>query len=197
VKGLRKPNEFGGTRSGDRFDRRAIVQLVAILLLGFALRLGWLLTQVTAIGPDGAEYATIAEHLRRQQALIGIYEGPSILYAPLYSVLIAAVMTVVPNSETAAHVVSLASGMALIVIVFFLANLLYGRRAAYTCAAIAAAHPLLIALSATAYNEALYMTLWITMAARRHLSMGSPLRAKEHYLSTASSALGLVSPFRS
>jgi 4-amino-4-deoxy-L-arabinose transferase-like glycosyltransferase len=138
--------------------------LAVILLLGLALRVAWMVTQVSVISSDGGEYATMAEHLLHQHALIGTYEGPEIIYAPLYSILIAAVMVVIPNSETAAHLVSLASGTALIAVVFLLAQRVYGRRTAYIAAGLAAVHPLLIALSASIYNEALYATIWMAMA---------------------------------
>jgi 4-amino-4-deoxy-L-arabinose transferase-like glycosyltransferase len=143
---------------------RAHTLLGVILLLGLALRVAWMVARVSVISPDGGEYATMAEHLLHQHALIGIYEGPEIIYGPLYPTLIAGVMVVIPNSETAAHVVSLVSGTALIVIVFLLAQRVYGRRTAYIAAALAAFHPLLIALSASVFNEALYATVWMAMA---------------------------------
>jgi 4-amino-4-deoxy-L-arabinose transferase-like glycosyltransferase len=135
--------------------------LGAILVLGLAMRVGWMATQAPVINSDGGEYAMMAEHLVRQHALIGSYEGPEILYAPLYPVLIAAAMLIVRNSETAAHVISLISGTALIAIVFLLAQRVYGRPVAYISAALVAFHPLLIALSGSVYNEALYVTLWL------------------------------------
>jgi len=138
--------------------------LPTILVLGLVLRLVWMVTQAHVVSSDGGEYATMAEHLLHQHALIGTYEGPEILYAPLYPLLIAAVMLVVPNSETAAHLVSLLSGTALIAIVFLLAQRLYDRRTALISAALVAVHPMLIALSGSIYNETLYLTMWMTMA---------------------------------
>ena len=132
---------------------------VGMALLGVVLRLMWILTQTPVIASDGAEYARMAEHLFHDHSLIGNFEGPEILYAPLYSVLIAVSMLVIPNSEAAAHAISLASGTALIVVVFMLADYVYGRRTAYICGILAATQPLLIALSASVYNEALYLTL--------------------------------------
>lgn len=140
------------------------VILLAILAIGLALRIGWTVTQVSVISPDGTEYATMAEHLAQQRALIGVYEGPAIIYAPLYPILIAAVMRVGPNSEVAARVVSLASGTVLIAIIFLIAQRVYGRRTAVISATLVAVHPLCIALSASVYNEALYLTLWAAMA---------------------------------
>jgi 4-amino-4-deoxy-L-arabinose transferase-like glycosyltransferase len=138
--------------------------LPAILVIGLAVRIAWAVTQVSVISPDGTEYAAMAEHLAHQRALIGIYDGPAIIYAPLYPILIAAVMRVIPNSELAGQVVSLASGTALIALIFLIAHRVYGRRTAVIAATLVAIHPLLIALSASVYNETLYLTLWALMA---------------------------------
>ena len=133
--------------------------LTAIVLLGLVLRVGWMVTEAPVISSDGAEYARMAEHLLHDHALVGNFEGPEIIYGPLYPVLIAGTMLVIPNSETAAHIVSLLSGTALIAIVFLIAQYVYGRRTAYICALLVAAHPLLVALSGSVYNEALYLTV--------------------------------------
>ena len=143
---------------------RTLAILLTIVLLGFALRLEWTITQAVVISSDGSEYATMAEHLRNQHALVGMYEGPEILYAPLYSILIAIAMLVFPNSEMAAHLVSLLTGTALIAIVFLVARRMYGPWTALISAALVAVHPMLVALSASVYNEALYLTVWTAMA---------------------------------
>jgi hypothetical protein len=87
--------------------------LAIIMAFGLALRFAWMVTQAPVISSDGGEYATMAENLLQRHALVGTYEGPEILYAPLYPILIAATMLITGNSETAAHVVSLLSGTAL------------------------------------------------------------------------------------
>jgi hypothetical protein len=99
-------------RSGLRalYRLRVHAILAAIMILGLALRIVWMITQVSVISPDGAEYAAMAEHLRHQHALIGTYEGPEIIYGPLYPALIAGVMGGIPNSEVSAQVVSLGPG---------------------------------------------------------------------------------------
>ncbi len=72
-------------------------------------------------------------------------------------------MLFIRGSEPAAHIVSLVAGTVLIAIVFLVADRVYGRRVAFIGAALAAVHPLLIALSASIYNEALYATIWMGM----------------------------------
>jgi 4-amino-4-deoxy-L-arabinose transferase-like glycosyltransferase len=123
-----------------------------------------MVTWSSVISSDGGEYATMAENLLHHRGLVGTYEGPEILYAPLYPILIGATMLVIPNSETAAHVVSLVVGTALIAFVFFVAERVYGRRMAYISALLVAIHPLLIALSASVYNEAVYLTMLMAIA---------------------------------
>lgn len=133
--------------------------LTAVVLIGFALRLQWMIVETPVMGADGAEYARMAESLFYNHALVGNFEGPQTLYAPLYPVLIAGVMFALPNVELAAHIVSLLLGTALIVIIFLIARYIYGQKTAYICAALVAVHPVLVALSGSVYNETAYLTL--------------------------------------
>lgn len=139
------------------------ITLTVILLVGFVLRVWWMVSEAPVISSDGAEYARMAEHLFYDHALVGNFEGPEIIYGPLYPFLIAGTMLVVRNSETAAHIVSLISGVALIATVFLLALHVYGRRTAYVCALLVSVHPLLVALSGSVYNEALYLTVLMAL----------------------------------
>jgi 4-amino-4-deoxy-L-arabinose transferase-like glycosyltransferase len=153
----------GRLRGGRALSRRSWVVLWVIVLAGAALRLAWMFTQAPVIGSDGAEYARMGENLRLHHALVGNFDGPEILYGPLYPVLIAAAMSVLPDSESAGHALALLFGLALIVLVYLAAERVYGRRCAYLCAALAALHPLLIALSGSVYNEVPYLALWAAM----------------------------------
>jgi 4-amino-4-deoxy-L-arabinose transferase-like glycosyltransferase len=159
-----EPEGSWRTRSTAASPLRRYAIVGAILALGLACRVAWMVTEASVISSDGGEYAAMAEHLRHQHALIGTYEGPEILYAPLYPLLIAATMAAIPNSERAAHVVSLVSGTALIAVLFLIAQRVYGRRTAHVTAALAAVNPMLVALSASIYNEALYLTIWMALA---------------------------------
>jgi 4-amino-4-deoxy-L-arabinose transferase-like glycosyltransferase len=84
---------------------------------------------------------------------------PETMYGLLFPFLIAGTATVVPSAETAAHVVALAFGTALIAIVFQIAHVMYGRRSGYICALLVAGHPLLVKMSGSVLNENVYMTL--------------------------------------
>ena len=135
-----------------------VAALPMILLLGFALRLHWMITQ-TPIMSDGTLYVRVAENLISGNGPIGLWGEPDTMYGLLFPFLIAGTATVVPSAETAAHVVALVFGTALIATVFQIAHLMYGRRTAYICALLVAGHPLLVKVSASVYNETIYMTL--------------------------------------
>jgi 4-amino-4-deoxy-L-arabinose transferase-like glycosyltransferase len=136
-----------------------LVPLPIILLLGFILRLAWMIAQTPVISIDGTEYVRMAENLVLGNGLVGLYGEPETMYAPLFPFLITGVAMVVPNAETAAHLVLLLFGTILILEVFLLARLIYGQRVAYICALLTAGHPLLVKLTATIYNETIYMAL--------------------------------------
>src|SRR5580658_5521816 len=135
--------------------------LVLSLLVGFALRLYWMSTQAPVISFE-AEYVRVAENLRAGHGLMSSYGGPETMYAPFYSILIAAVSLVVRNAEFAAHLVSLIFGTCLIIPVFLVTKRVYGLRAAYLSAILAAVYPLLVARAGSIYTEAIYPTFLMT-----------------------------------
>jgi 4-amino-4-deoxy-L-arabinose transferase-like glycosyltransferase len=136
--------------------------LLVIVLVGFALRLVWMLTETPVISMEGSEYVRMAENLAQGHGLIGNFEGPETMYTPLFSVLTAGMMPLARSGEAAAHLVALLFGTALIAVVFAIARFMYGERTAHLCAALVAVHPLLVKLSASIYNEAVYVTLLVT-----------------------------------
>jgi 4-amino-4-deoxy-L-arabinose transferase-like glycosyltransferase len=146
--------------------------LLLILAVACTLRLAWWLHAARVISLDGAEYLCGARSLVRGDGLVGCYEGPELMYAPLYSLLTAGVSLVVRDVELAAHVVSLLFGTALVLPVFFIALLVYGRRAAYIGAVLTAVQPVLVKIGGSTYNESVYMTLFMT-------AIWSGLRAME------------------
>jgi 4-amino-4-deoxy-L-arabinose transferase-like glycosyltransferase len=133
--------------------------LIALtLLVGFVLRLFWMLRMAPAISFE-AEYVRVAENLRAGLGLMSSYGGAETMYAPLYSILIAGFTLVARDAEFAAHLVSLLFGTLLIVPVYLITLRVYGQRAAYLSAFLVALHPLLIARSGSIYSEAVYPTL--------------------------------------
>ena len=136
--------------------------LLCILLAALLLRLGWWLYAAPVVSQDGAEYLCAARNLVRGHGYVGCYEGPELMYAPLYPVLIAAASIVFRNLETAAHLVSLLFGIFLIVPVFLTAWLIYGKRVAYISAVLTALYPVLIKLAGSTFTEAPYVTLFMS-----------------------------------
>jgi 4-amino-4-deoxy-L-arabinose transferase-like glycosyltransferase len=135
--------------------------LAFTILVGFSLRLYWMRTQTPVISFE-AEYVRVAENLRAGHGLMSSYGGPETMYAPFYSILIAAVSLVVRNAEFAAHLVSLIFGTCLIIPVFLVTKRVYGLRAAYLSAILAAVYPLLVARAGSIYTEAIYPTFLMT-----------------------------------
>jgi 4-amino-4-deoxy-L-arabinose transferase-like glycosyltransferase len=127
--------------------------------MGLAFRIYWMVAKTPVISNEGSEYVRMAENLANGKGLVGNFEGPATMYAPLFSVLTAGVSLLTKNAELAAHLISIVFGTALIIPVFFIALRMYGVRVAYLSAALVAFHPLLIALSGSIYNENVYIPL--------------------------------------
>ena len=136
--------------------------LLCILLAALVLRLGWWLYAAPVVSQDGAEYLCAARNLVRGHGYVGCYEGPELMYAPLYPVLIAAFSIVFRNLETGAHLVSLLFGIFLIVPVFLTAWLIYGKRVAYISAVLTALYPVSSSWPAPPFTEAPYVTLFMS-----------------------------------
>lgn len=134
-------------------------QLLIILAVAVSVRIFWLVTETAVIESEGAEYARIAENLRAGTGYLGNMPGPELVFPPLYPILIAFVSFFTRNFEAAGRITSLATGVLLILPIFFVALKLYGRRVALISAALTALHPLLIALSASVYSEGSFLTL--------------------------------------
>ena len=138
----------------------ATMPLVVILLVGLLLRLVCLTHLTQAINGEGAEYARIAENLVAGKGYVGIaMEGRELMFPPLYPLLIAVSSFFTDDFYRAAQLVSLISGMFLLLFVFGIAKDLYGRPTAHLAVGLAALHPVLNQLSATTWVESLYITL--------------------------------------
>lgn len=144
-----------------RWIRSGRMALLVILFIGCALRVAWMLAETPVISMEGTEHVRMAESLLRGDGLRGNFDGPELMYTPLLSVLIAGAMLVIPDGETAAHVVVLLFGTALIAAIFAVASHLYGTRTAYLCAGLATFHPLFIKLSGLVFTESVYLTLLV------------------------------------
>jgi len=130
-----------------------------IVVLALVPRIYWMVTQTPVISLEGSEYVRMAQNLAHGHGLVGNFEGPETMYTPFFSLLTAGLGILTRDEELAAHLIALAFGTALIFPVFFIARRIYGNRVAYVSALLVAFHPLLIALSASIYNENVYLPL--------------------------------------
>ena len=118
-----------------------------------------MLRHTPVISAEGSEYVRMALNLAHGHGLVGNLEGPETMYAPLFSLLTAGVYFVVRSGELAGHLVCLLFGTLLVLPMFLISRHLYGNRVAYVVGLLAALNPLLIELSASIYNENVYLPL--------------------------------------
>jgi 4-amino-4-deoxy-L-arabinose transferase-like glycosyltransferase len=136
--------------------------LCLIVLLGFGLRLYFMVTHGAVIENEGAGYAQQAEELLSGRKFGSAEGGPDLVETWFFPVLIAATTLLVKNSEIATRLVALVAGTCLIFPMYFLALRMYGRCTANIVAALVALHPLLVALSVAGYTEGLHLTLMMS-----------------------------------
>lgn len=134
-------------------------RLWLVLALALAARLIWLWIQPAVIENEGTEYARLAENLFRGMGYRGIFGEPGFPFPPLYPILIGCLSTLTGNTELSGRIISLIAGTLFIVPLFCLARSLFGSRAGYVAAVVAAFHPILIATSVEVLSEPMYCTL--------------------------------------
>src|SRR6202047_5448225 len=84
--------------------------LCLIVLLGFGLRLYFMVTQGAVIENEGAGYAQQAEELLSGRKFGSAEGGPDLVETWFFPVLIAATTLLVKNSEIATRLVALVAG---------------------------------------------------------------------------------------
>lgn len=112
---------------------------------------------------DGVIYATLARNLMAGKGFLGLYGSTDLIFPPLYPYLIAAVMVITDNAESAARWVSTIAGTLLVLPVFWLARRIYGRWEAWAASFLTAFYPLMLAASTATFSEMLF-TLFIFSA---------------------------------
>jgi len=141
---------------------RAYWPVLAILVLALSLRLFWILHEVPVLQGDEAEYARLAENLVKRHGYLGMREGPQVMYPPFFPALIAAASVVVESYEVGGRLITVLGGLMLIVAVFAVGTEMYGRGIGLLAAALAACHPVLIALSGAMVSESVYLPLTLS-----------------------------------
>src|SRR5215470_11332812 len=133
--------------------------LLALCIVSVVLRAYWVVHHSTVLDENGSEYARIAENLLRHGTYRGLFEGPELMFPPLFPVLLALGSLFTGSVDSAARLIPLLAGVLLVPTAFALARLMYGLRVALGVAALTALHPVLIDLSSTAYSEGIYLLL--------------------------------------
>jgi 4-amino-4-deoxy-L-arabinose transferase-like glycosyltransferase len=130
--------------------------LIAAFCAAFLLRL-FVLMQATCIELDGIAYATMAEQFARGQ----FGQALGNVFSPMYPAVVALFHLIIPDTELAARIVSLVSGMLVLVISFFFARRFFGDEMKATWAVVLLAfHPYLIRYSGQALSESLAVLLF-------------------------------------
>ena len=134
---------------------------LALLMAAIVLRAYWVVHHSTVLDENGSEYARIAENLLHHGTYVGLFEGPELMFPPLFPVLLVLGSLFTGSIAAAARLIPFLAGVLLVPIAFALARLVYGLRVALGVAALTALHPVFIDLSSTAYSESIYLPLML------------------------------------
>lgn len=140
------------------YSKTECASVIGVMSLAFLLRLSMLRLQ-PPINPDGVYYATLGKHLVSGN----LQEGLSTFWPPLYPLLVGLSSLVFRDIETGGRFVSVLAGSVLVVPVYSLIRILYGKDAAFIGAFLVAIHPTLIHFSTTLLTESTYITLFMTV----------------------------------
>ncbi len=146
-----------------------------VLVVALVLRLLWWFAYVEVIENEGVVYARLAQNLLSGEGMIGIFGGRDVMFPPLFPALIGLVALVTGSEELAGRVISLLCGTALVGVLYALTRHVFNARAAIVVGALAAVHPLLIALSVSVYSEGpwIFLTLWAAYCLVRSFTSAS------------------------
>ena len=136
--------------------------LFGLLALALVVRVIWWAAYVEVIENEGVEYVRLAWNLFHGRGYVSIFGGAHTLFPPLYPLLIGLIAPVAGSEETAARLISLAGGLALVGAGYLVARRTFGDRVALLAGALLGLHPVLIALSVSTYSESLYLGLALT-----------------------------------
>jgi 4-amino-4-deoxy-L-arabinose transferase-like glycosyltransferase len=144
--------------------RSDFLVLCLIVAASFALRLAAMIHWGTgAIESEGAEYARIAENLRKGVGYVGIVTpGPELMFPPLFPALIYVFSFVTGSYAAAGRLVSLVLGTLLPLPVYGIASRLFSNRVGIVAAGLVTLHPLFINLSFTVLTEGPYAILLLS-----------------------------------
>lgn len=133
-------------------------KLVLIILIGLIIRL-ILLNSHDIIEIDGSNYMKIAENLVSGNGYLDLSGKTNIIFPPLYPLISGMLGFLINNFELAGRLVSLLSGLGLILIMYLISKKLYDKERGLICAALVSLYPALTFISGITYTESLYLFL--------------------------------------
>jgi hypothetical protein len=152
---LSTPTRFAFLR-----DHPAISTALILALAALVVRVAALALQGPAVmDGDAANFSRIAQNIHDGIGNVTIRDVPNILHAPLFPILTAAVMFVVHSPERAGIIVSMISGIALVVFIYRLTTAIADFTTGAVAGALAVFHPLLVTASIVPLSESLFMAL--------------------------------------
>lgn len=141
----------------DKFTKREITLVAGLVALALSSRLALLRFQ-QVMTPDGVYYATLGKNL-----VAGNFkDGLSTYYPPLYPLLAGLASRIFRDVEAGGKMVSAMAGGLLVVPVYLLTRILYGKSAASVGAFLIAIHPSLNYYSTLLLTESTYTLLFTT-----------------------------------
>lgn len=133
--------------------------LPAVLVGAAVLRTLWWIWYADVLENDGVEFVRLATNWFHGHGYVSTLGGAHTMYPPFYPLLIGLLAPVAGSEEAAGRLVPLLAGVALVGVIYSIALRVFGPRVAMFAGVLAAAHPLLIALSVTTSAEGLYITM--------------------------------------
>lgn len=111
---------------------------------------------------DGANFIRTAQNLWAGQGYVGLRGSINVVHAPLYPLLIAALLPLVHDGERAGLLISVIAGSVFAGLVYGVTTRAFDARTGLLAGAIVAVHPVLVALSLDVLADQLALTLEFT-----------------------------------
>lgn len=151
---------------GGTLERRSRAVLVAIVLLAIVLRIGFWIAVVgfdTTGWGDEPDYHRIAAGIATGKGFVSTEGEPTARRPPLYPMLLGGLYAVTGPDPDVGRALSVALGAVIVALVYALGSKLFSKTVGLLAAALAAANPSLIYLSALIMTENLYVVLLLAL----------------------------------
>jgi 4-amino-4-deoxy-L-arabinose transferase-like glycosyltransferase len=155
----------------NQFSKRPYSSLTLVIVFAAGIRL-YLLWQYFCISSDGVRYIDAAQYFYSGKAPAGF----SSIYPPLYSLMIAALYTLIGDWEWTGQILSIVAGVVVLVPLFVLLKKIYDDEIALIACLLAAMAPHLAHYSVHVRTEAIYILLSTVALLLFHTGIKNPSR---------------------